>query len=1283
MRKTEQSISKKQIRKVVVMGIAAIMASAISVSAQNDSGRGRHAQFYVTPTPGNVVIDGKLNDWDLSGQIEMFVVEATRSTQTAKIAAMYDDKALYLSGEINDPTPMMNRHDPKVNPSRGWDADALQFRFVTDPEAEYPVQESAFKYRGKDAVEDTRDDIVHLLLWHYTDGGSANLQMHLGMGYRVPRPEWAPHGLVPADKFEGTYRKWEDESGYTFEYRIPWSTLGVEKPLRGGDKVAGTMQVNWSRPDGLKTGGGGAWAYDGLGSPGFPFQSAACWGRMIFSESGNVPRELVEAGVPPERTLPLEFAYEIPENSPTTIQLFDQDNQAVRIIVPQEERPGGRNVERWDGLDDQGNLLPAGEYRWRGIYSTEPIQAKYRFSAHNSGKPAHPTDDNKGGWGADHGRPTTVAAFDKGMLLAWSGSEYGWGMIRTNLDGRKQWGSKHGAQHLATDGSKIYFAGDHGFSRSAEVRMLEIKDSRPTRLDNGIASFVAPVGGTDDENQVSGLAYGNGRLYISYQLRNLIAVYDTKNGKLLSTWDVPTPGRLAVRPDGSVAAVSVNQVFAVVDGKATAWLKSHLDKPQGIAVGTDGKVYVANQGKLQNVSVFASEGKYLRSIGREGGRPAMGKYDSSGIYMPGGIDLDKDGFLWVAETTDFPKRISVWNTKSGELANEFFGSSSYFAYGYIDPDRPGEMYAHNVLWDIDWGGYKVEPKTTIWRATEPNMAPAPLVDAYTSGGGFRIITIEDGRQFGWGGAGTSRGKVFYWRDGDIFRPFAGMIDPWKDEAAFPGLEDYRKQLEKEWDAERVAQHRRPRIQFWYDVNRDGKVTSNELTPLKEVGKLVWLNKDLSILTDSGYLLKPTGKKDDDLPVYDLAAAEETPWVGNELFSGYVMPDGHGNVYTLRHRKGPSLLKWTSKGEIAWNYPGLIRWHDSLNLPTIGPGRLWGMTSPMGVAGDFIVFQTYFGANQLFRNDGMYVGCLLQDGRNQTAIGANTGQPEGQSGSFMKLKINGEDRYFLIGGGQDSRVWEVLGLDTIKDLPGGTYIHTEEQVAKAREAKRQYEAAMDGQGDIRIFRGRKALEEAQPVGKDLEGGRGFKARVAYDDKNLYVRFDVTVPHGLINGQANPQIIFRGGNCLDIQIATDSKADPNRKKPVSGDMRLLVTRKDNKPFAMLYRPKMKGFKGERTVLVSPTGEEPFDDISEVDVDLEYEKTSTGFTATVTVPLDTLGFHPKSGDTVKMDLGYIFGNSRGVSTLIRSYVNNNSFSANVVDDIPNESRLEPAEWGTATFE
>ena len=52
----------------------AILLTTGSVQVVADTGLGRHKQLYVVPAPPKVVIDGQLDDWDLSGQIEMYVV---------------------------------------------------------------------------------------------------------------------------------------------------------------------------------------------------------------------------------------------------------------------------------------------------------------------------------------------------------------------------------------------------------------------------------------------------------------------------------------------------------------------------------------------------------------------------------------------------------------------------------------------------------------------------------------------------------------------------------------------------------------------------------------------------------------------------------------------------------------------------------------------------------------------------------------------------------------------------------------------------------------------------------------------------------------------------------------------------------------------------------------------------------------------------------------------------------------------------------------------------------
>ena len=108
---------------LVSLAVSFVLAAACGVRA--DSGLARHKSMFAVPVPGKVAIDGKLDDWDLSGQVEMYVISETKKTQSAKFAIMYDKEAIYLGADIRDPSPMMNRHDPKVEGHLGWDADAL------------------------------------------------------------------------------------------------------------------------------------------------------------------------------------------------------------------------------------------------------------------------------------------------------------------------------------------------------------------------------------------------------------------------------------------------------------------------------------------------------------------------------------------------------------------------------------------------------------------------------------------------------------------------------------------------------------------------------------------------------------------------------------------------------------------------------------------------------------------------------------------------------------------------------------------------------------------------------------------------------------------------------------------------------------------------------------------------------------------------------------------------------------------------------------------------------
>jgi hypothetical protein len=723
---------------------------------------------------------------------------------------MYDSEALYIGGVVRDPTPLMNRHDPKVNGDGAWNADALQVRLCLNPKAGYPIHEST----APDPKPN--DQLVHMLLWYYTDRQEASLQLAYGMTFSPPKAKY-PKGVVPHDKFQAAYRMAPDKKGYTFEYRIPWATLEANAPLKAGDLVAATLQTHWGTADGLSLNAGvSGCAYDLLAGPGFGFLDTSCWGRAIFAEKGNIPKELVQEGIPIDPPLPLTFNYDLPADGDVTVALVNDKGQMVRHFLAQAPRKKGQVVERWDGLDDAGKPLPAGQYAWKGLYH-RPITTRYLLGVHNSGHPSYATADGTGAWGADWGRPTTVCAVGDYMLLAWRDGEAGWSILRTDLEGRRQWGIKPGATHLASDGERVFSTGGAGFHLSKGVECFSVVEGRPLNFGNGKPHADFPPGGDDTSNSVSGLAYGSGVLYEALDKRNLIALLDPRQGTVKATWDVPEPRRMAVSSDAALLVISKGSVLSVKDGKIVPFLTEHLDEPAGIAVDPGGTVCVANRGKLQNVSVFDKHGKYLHSIGKEGGRPPVGLFDKSGMLEPGGIAIDKTGKLWVAETLDYPKLFSVWEAKSGRLANELYGGSHYSTSVCMDPKHEDEVYCHMTIWKVDLSKGTWYPHSTMWRQTGPNVA----ADSYSL---HRVFTAKNGKQFAYGTANYA--GILFMRDADRFKPIISGINnlkgnQWVSWPTYPIFADQAKYPNGSY--------------YWQDANDDQILQPGEIVNVPSTG----------------------------------------------------------------------------------------------------------------------------------------------------------------------------------------------------------------------------------------------------------------------------------------------------------------------------------------------------------------------------------------------------------------------------------------------------------------
>jgi len=106
------------------------------------------------------------------------------------MAMMFDKDALYIAAYVKDKSPMMNRHDPMADAARAWDGDSCQVRLMLDPKLGFPLK----FYKARNSAD--HDQIIHLMLWYYTDRKEPALQMDYGIRHKPPKTQYNPVGVV-------------------------------------------------------------------------------------------------------------------------------------------------------------------------------------------------------------------------------------------------------------------------------------------------------------------------------------------------------------------------------------------------------------------------------------------------------------------------------------------------------------------------------------------------------------------------------------------------------------------------------------------------------------------------------------------------------------------------------------------------------------------------------------------------------------------------------------------------------------------------------------------------------------------------------------------------------------------------------------------------------------------------------------------------------------------------------------------------------------------------------
>jgi hypothetical protein len=1226
------------------------------------------------------IIDGKVEDWP-----EIFATAAPANNfskrYNADLALQYDAQNLYVAGRFSSPL-VKPINLARENTQQGYGGgDALQIRLHNGPKT------------------------VNLCAWYNTLDGSPALTAD---GKDLKQPFLRTVGATVAFGVP-------KGGGYSLEVTIPWDALGLGTP-KAGDVWKATFQPWWA---GLE--------------PEF---------------SAQFETKLEKRGA-------LAVRYELPKDGEVTLGLYDAAGKLLRWITRADYRYAGAQTEAWDGLDQWGVPLPAGTYTVRGLVRP-PLKLEHKLTLGNPGTPPWPTPDGKGDWLSDESTPQAAVSDGKWVYLAAPGSEKGWSIIAVDEHGQRQWGLNEefyprcvslalDGDHLyalfsgpeLTDSSRGYFGKGNAIERaillcvdkrtgkavkfSRDKRHLKVATWPYREAITKLSTLRATHGFTPgvyggqpryfcndlgESTSALGVAALNGQVYISLYFEDKLLVLDAETAKPVDEIPLPKPVGLHVA-QGLLYAVSGTTVVRVDPAAKTATpvIKEGLLAPHSLTADAKGIFYVSDWGASFQVKLFSPEGKYLRAIGKAGGRPWVGKWESDGMLVPRGVAVTDDGKLWVAEDDATPKRVSVWDVKTGAFLRDYIGPTPYGggATFWVDPKDSTLVNTMGVRFKVDWAKGSWTPLATIFRPLFPDQPFMP--DGHDCmAKGLRVVYREGKEYLLVNGYHTA---IVLLRTGNIYVPVAAaggnsrlVTDDgsgrtiWDSDLRYHMIRDYYPAVFKGHAGDNFS---------WTDQNGDGRVQPEEMRFVKTLSRgevyaegkqpewmSFWgagLAPDGSIVyggfckdKTATYRLDVQGWTPGGAPIYDIASAKTLFLYDKpDCVSGYYVNAENRIFVTFKFEGGPKGIREDQPNALECrDRDGALLW--SVAMPKQLLAKDFHADNVIGefqIPGVGPVIATWLWHGNLrpylLTGDGLFLGTMLDE----TLLGPSA--IWGESYKFYFQTPDGTPH--LVNGGNDSHhIFAIRGLEGAQrfsvplTLTPADVQHASEMratpIAKAAPKPRlniawtETPPAVDG-----------ALEEWKLEGGvtfAADGGRGAQVALARDKTNLYLAYRVQDATPLLNRGEDWQKLFTTGDCVDLMLAVDPKADPNRRSAAVGDLRLLLGTFQDAPIAVLYRPTVPGTKEPVTLMAAR-----LDEIKRLPTAKVAVRKGEGFyTVEAAVPLQELGVNPAAREALKGDVGVIFSDETGRGRALRLYYYNRQTT--IINDLTTEATLQPGEWG-----
>jgi len=1036
-------------------------------------------------------------------------------------------------------------------------------------------------------------------------------------------------------------------------------------------------------------------------------EEAHGWETFDYAEYRNQVADLAQRIRIPVRQ-PLE--------GKLSIVIEAHDGKRVRNLVSGLDAAAGPHAFDWDGRDETGNLVAPGTYRFRTA-SHPGIKPEYAMQFANGGETFFTP------FGSNHGTMTAMAANSTLVFAAAALTEGGWAIIALAPDGafvrgfRQVGGAGIEAVALAADEQRLYVLNDGGawggrgkapaltltvyaIATGDIVSFKQIKGQYAVLRERTLRDYKP---GEMRTYALAGAACLGETLYVSDSEQGCIWIVDPEAGKVIGDIPLPGAGALAAEADRLVVAAGGRLVSVEPAGKRVTPLFSLPFTPRGLCL--DQQALYLTGAADNTVKVYDRKGKPVKSLGEPGGA-YEGAWQTERLVNPVGLTLAPDGALWVAEDRRNPKRLSKWDRTTGRCVYDKIGCPAYGSPGAgFDPEQPERWLGQRCQWKVDQATGNAQVVSVLQK--HEGHLQGKIEECLN----YRFVH-QGGRTFV---LGTYKGTLIseLMPDGSL-KDLALISDvhsllyglDWKRVPAYCDTVEKRF-LKANYEQKYSDDSCRYVGVLWVDQDGDGDLDADEFQFLPEgsrLGSFGWglklndltlrvpyrnTNKVEQILTLRADSFNACGA-----PAYSFEKAlsqaatlqDDLPQ-GSRTILDTTLNDLRGNVVVNTE---PFMFSIAADGTINWLFQN--RWtnvHGSHNAPLPKPGEVQGIlfglgTAPLDKLGDVMVFAGNHGRFFLITTDGIYLDEMFQDCRVAEVVGPGLIGGEAFGGSFEYDRKN--KRYILQAGCSGYRIYQLSGLDRVVRGEGEVRVTPEMLASAARRTRETARSSLVAKQAVvsRLPEKSRVNFGSLPVAAEWSSGNWqIRVRGSYDDKNLYLQYDVADPSPWLNTGKDWTQLFKTGDTVDLQLGTDTAAPAARKSAEPGDLRLSVAPFNGKPLAVLYRYRLKDKSGTNPVeFASPWRSEKVDDVRKLEnVKIQAQLSEGGYRLELTVPLADLGVGALRGQTLRGDFGVVYGDRQGTVNLSRVYWANQA--TGLVNDVPGETMLSPDLWGAIKFE